>query len=272
MNNKIPNNVIGAVSSVLSEHYFSHTSLNSLFMESGAPGEVPMGNCETKCSNWLKICNEDDSIDAISVLGSIIQNYMDLPPNSYSRAGAGSTVEYGQKRIIDALSKNQLVYRLNGFITKSGSTPISKTLEDYLKSGDYSSIENEFLRAVENIQTDPHASVTAACAIIESALKCYIEKFDLPMPQKLNVAPLWAAVQPSLNLNADATLADDQHKILKGISSIIDGIGAFRSHLGSAHGRGQNPPQIVVAEARLAVNASHTLVVFIMDVIHANKI
>ncbi|MGV3926263.1 hypothetical protein [Citrobacter freundii] len=164
MNNKIPNNVIGAVSSVLSEHYFSHTSLNSLFMESGAPGEVPMGNCETKCSNWLKICNEDDSIDAISVLGSIIQNYMDLPPNSYSRAGAGSTVEYGQKRIIDALSKNQLVYRLNGFITKSGSTPISKTLEDYLKSGDYSSIENEFLRAVENIQTDPHASVTAACA------------------------------------------------------------------------------------------------------------
>lgn len=108
--------------------------------------------------------------------------------------------------------------------------------------------------------------------IIESALKCYIEKFDLPMSQKLNVAPLWAAVQPSLNLNADATLADDQHKILKGISSIIDGIGAFRSHIGSAHGRGQNPPQIVVAEARLAVNASHTLVVFIMDVIHANKI
>ncbi|PLM93008.1 hypothetical protein CWN47_19690, partial [Klebsiella variicola] len=48
--------------------------------------------------------------------------------------------------------------------------------------------------------------------------------------------------------------------------------GAFRSHIGSAHGRGQNPPQIVVAEARLAVNASHTLVVFIMDVIHANKI
>ena len=27
MNNKIPNNVIGAVSSVLSEHYFSHTDL-----------------------------------------------------------------------------------------------------------------------------------------------------------------------------------------------------------------------------------------------------
>ncbi|HHH3525143.1 TPA: hypothetical protein ACPZBZ_004469 [Enterobacter hormaechei subsp. steigerwaltii] len=177
MNNKIPNNVIGAVSSVLSEHYFSHTSLNSLFMESGAPGEVPMGNCETKCSNWLKICNEDDSIDAISVLGSIIQNYMDLPPNSYSRAGAGSTVEYGQKRIIDALSKNQLVYRLNGFITKSGSTPISKTLEDYLKSGDYSSIENEFLRAVENIGNDSNLLIVFYVQIMPDDFVMQLHRF-----------------------------------------------------------------------------------------------
>lgn len=92
------------------------------------------------------------------------------------------------------------------------------------------------------------------------------------MPQKLNVAPLWAAVQPSLGCNADATLADDQLQNFKRISSIIDGIGAFRSHMRCSWAWSKNPPQIVVAEARLAVNASHTLVVFIMDVIHANKI
>jgi len=78
-------------------------------------------------------------------------------------------------------------------------------------------------------------------------------------------------VQPHLSLNADATLASDQHKVLKGISSIIDGIGAFRSHIGSAHGRGPNPPSIVVAEARLVVNAAHTLVVYIMEMLHAKK-
>lgn len=38
MTNKIPNSVIGAVSSVLAEYYYSHSTLNSLFMESGAPG------------------------------------------------------------------------------------------------------------------------------------------------------------------------------------------------------------------------------------------
>jgi hypothetical protein len=34
------------------------------------------------------------------------------------------------------------------------------------------------------------------------------------------------------------------------------------SDIGSAHGRGSNPSTIVVAEARLVVNAAHTVVVF----------
>jgi hypothetical protein len=89
------------------------------------------------------------------------------------------------------------------------------------------------------------------------------------MPNKLNVMPLWGVVQPHLALNANSTLAADQHKVFKVLFSIIDGIGAFRSHIGSAHGRGSNPPSILVAEARLVVNAAHTIVVFIMDLLHA---
>ncbi|MCI5135932.1 MAG: hypothetical protein D3920_12865 [Candidatus Electrothrix sp. AW2] len=278
MNQKIPNSVIGAVASVIAEHYYSHSKLNTLFMESGAPGEVPVGNCETKCSNWLKRCNEDPAIAALDVLGAVIQDYMDQEPPSSLFGGplspfggppSPNKVTEGQARINSALAKNQLAYRTNGYVTKAGSTAITKTLEDYLRSGDFSSIEKEFERAVEHIQSDPHASITASCSIIEAALKFYIESYDdLSMPSKLNVMPLWGVVQPHLALNSDATLAADQHKVLKGMSSIIDGIGAFRSHIGSAHGRGSNPPAIVVAEARLVVNAAHTIVVFIMELLH----
>lgn len=270
MSQKIPNSVVGAVASVIADHYYSHSKLDTLFMESGAPGEAPEGNCEKKCSNWLKRCNDDPTIDALEVLGAVIQEYMDQePPSSLVGGTLTSKVVEGQTRIHNALSKNQLAYRTNGYVTKAGSTPISKTLEDYLRSGDFSSIEKEFERAVEQIQSDPHASITASCAIIEATLKFYIESFDnLEMPNKLNVMPLWGVVQSHLTLNADAALAADQHKVLKGLSSIIDGIGAFRSHIGSAHGRGSNPPSIVVAEARLVVNAAHTIVVFILDVLH----
>lgn len=272
MIDNIPNSVIGAVASVIAGHYYSHSKLEALFMESGAPGDAPEGNCEKKCSEWLKRCNNDPEIDALEVLGRIIQGYMDQEPTSSFFDDSSSKMAEGQKRIKAALAQNQLSYRLNGYITQAGSTPISKTLEDYFKSGNFSSIEKEFERAVEHIQTDPHASVTAACSIIESALKFYIECFSLVTPDKLNVKPLWEVVRPHLSLNADVTLAADQHQVLKGISSIIDGVGAFRSHVGSAHGRGSSPPSIVVAEARLMINAAHTLVVFIMDVLHAKKV
>jgi len=267
----IPNSLIGAVASVVANHYYSHSKLETLFMECGAPGDAPKGNCEKKCSDWLKRCNKDPDVNALEVLGRIIQQYMDHKPPQLFFAESPSELEVGQKRIKAALDHNQLSYRLNGYITQSGSTPISKTLEDYLKSGNFSSIGKEFERAVAHIESDPHASVTAACSIIEATLKFYIERFNLTAPNKLNVMPLWSVVQPHLSLNADVTLADDQHKVLKGISSIIDGVGAFRSHIGSAHGRGSNPPSIVVAEARLVVNVAHTLVVFIMEVLHAKK-
>ncbi|WP_439848732.1 abortive infection family protein [Sinorhizobium meliloti] len=74
------------------------------------------------------------------------------------------------------------------------------------------------------------------------------------------VVPLWRTVQAHLGLSPDATLAEDQRKVLQGLASIVDGIGAFRTHIGSAHGRGMSPPELTISEARLAVNAAHTIV------------
>jgi len=239
-------------------------------MESGAPGDVPVGNCETKCSHWLKRCNDDPSVKSLDVLGAVLQKFMDKEPDSFGYNDDALT--RGQERIKSALSKNQLEYRTNGYIVLTGSNPTSKTLEDYLKSGDFSSVEKEFERALEHINTDPHASITAASSIIEAVCKIYIEIFGLDMPAKQNIVPLWKSVQHHLGLNIDRTLEEDQKKILQGLSSIVDGVGAFRTHIGSAHGRGVSPPKIVIAEARLAVNSAHTLVVFIMECWHAKNV
>jgi hypothetical protein len=263
----IPNSVIGAVSSIIAADYVTHSKLNALFMESGAPGEIPDGSREKKSTTWLIRCNEDSDIDAIQVLGQVIQNFMDRESPSLGFRGAQveTTLNEGRDRIVHSLAKHNLTYKTNGFVIKSGSTVVSKTLEDYLKSGDFSSIEAEFDRALQNINTDHHASITASCSIIEAVLKHYIEHYSLAMPPKMNIGPLWQTVRQDLALNANTQLNDDQKKILTGITSIIDGVGAFRSHIGSAHGRGRTPPQITSYEARLAVNISHSLVTFIMD-------
>ncbi|MBY5585627.1 abortive infection family protein [Rhizobium leguminosarum] len=263
---EIPNSVIGTVSSVLGKFYFNHTKLNSLFMASGAPGDPPSGNCETKCVDWLKRCNSDPAVDAQSVLGLIIQPLMDSDPETYR-----PEIEEGQRRIRDSLARNHLAYRLNGHIVAAGSSPAADTLTDLLKRGDFASIETEFKRAFSHVDTDPHSAVTAACAIIEALCKTYLETHELDLPAKQTVVPLWKAVQIHLGLHPDATVGEDQRKILQGLASIVDGIGAYRTHTGSAHGRGLLPATIDAFEARLAVNASHALVIFAMERWHSMK-
>ena len=265
MSTKIPNSVVGAVSSVIAAHYYSHSKLNSLFFESGAPGEVPLGNCETKCATWLKKCNDDPAIDALSVLGHIIQKFMDQEPSDWQ-----PTIAEGQKRIRESLSKNHLTYQVNGYVTLAGSSVATRTLSDYLKQGDFASIEAEFARAITQLERDPHAAITAASSIVEALCKTYIDTFSLEMPTVQTIFPLWKTVQAHLGLNVDSTLRDDQKRILQGLASIVDGVGAFRTHIGSAHGRGVAPPTINVSEARLAVNAAHTVVIFVMERWHTD--
>jgi hypothetical protein len=264
--NRIPNSVIGAVSSVIAAHYYSHSTLNALFMESGAPGDVPPGNCETKCASWLKQCNEDPTVDALAVLGQVVQKFMDKEPSDWQPA-----IGDGQKRIRESLSKNQLTYQVNGYVTLAGASIAAKTLTDYLKAGDFASIEAEFARAIGQLERDPYAAITAASSIIEALCKTYIETFSLELPSVQSITPLWRTVQSHLGLNVDPILRDDQKRILQGLTSIVDGVGAYRTHIGSAHGRGAAPPTIEVSEARLAVNASHTLVTFIMERWHAAR-
>lgn len=266
MANKIPNSVIGAVASVVGAYYYSHSKLDTLFMESGAPGDVPDGNCETKCTIWLRRCNEDATIDPLTVLGRAIQKFMDQDADDMRPAIAD-----GQRRIRESLARNQLAYQMNGYITLAGVSLAAKTLADYLSVGDFASIEAEFDRAIKQLDADPHAAVTAASSIIEALCKTYIETFGLDMPANQSIGPVWRVVQAHLGLNLDATLRDDQKRILQGLASIVDGVGAYRTHIGSAHGRGMNPPSISVAEARLAANAAHSLVIFAMELWHSQQ-
>jgi hypothetical protein len=166
---------------------------------------------------------------------------MDIEPSEYQ-----TQITEGQKRIRESLSKNQLSYQFNGFVTLSGASPSAKTLADFLKTGDFASIETEFDRTVAQLERDPHAAITAASSIIEALCKTYIDTFNLEMPSKQTVVPLWRTVQMHLGLNINPMLMEDQKKILQGLASIVDGIGAYRTHIGSAHGRGVLPPTIKV--------------------------
>jgi Abortive infection C-terminus len=85
------------------------------------------------------------------------------------------------------------------------------------------------------------------------------------MPSDQSLKPLWKAASKSLGLDPGAIEDDDLKRVLSGLSSIVDGIGSFRTHTGSAHGRGRRTYRPQARHARLAIHASHTLVAFFIE-------
>ena len=80
MRKPIPAPIIAVVSELVSE-YETHATLDSLFMHAGAPGEPPPESKQAKAMAWLRRVNKDQEVDPISVLGQIIEGYMEEEPD-----------------------------------------------------------------------------------------------------------------------------------------------------------------------------------------------
>jgi hypothetical protein len=259
---EIPRAVAGVVGEIIGTHVYNHNRIEILFAEAGAPGDPPEGSCITKSTAWLLRCNKDSNVDPFAVLGAVLERFMDAPPYSLLDS---ANVEASQNRIHQVLAKFGLTYSTGGKII-GGSVGIPvRSLSDVLRSRDLAALEKEVERALANVVTDPSAGVTAACSMIESLCKIYIEDEGLASPTKETIKELWRVVATDLGFDPASVPDDDVKRVLTGMSSIVDGIGAFRTHAGSAHGRGRKPYKVEPRHARLAVHSAHTLCTFIIE-------
>jgi Abortive infection C-terminus len=72
-------------------------------------------------------------------------------------------------------------------------------------------------------------------------------------------------VAKNLGLSPGQMADDDLKQILSGLFSIAAGVGALRTHRGSAHGHAAKAYKIEARHARLAVHAAHTMALFILE-------
>lgn len=263
MSREIPNPVVAVVAEVLGEHYYSHSKLNTLFMEAGAPGEPPEGNCVQKCLSWLKRTNATPSVEPLKVLGGVLLQLMET--------GWGATVyqrdevEARQTRVRKVLSRCGFAYHEGGIVLAGGEALPVADLNDALRKRDFPALDLEFKRALASLESDPPSAVTAACSLLESLFKIILEEKGLPLPTKRSVKPLWQAVQRALQLDMASLPDDDMRRIISGLTSVVDGVGALRTHAGSAHGHGQATYSLSPRQSRLAVHAAHTLCLFAFE-------
>ena len=259
---QIPNPLIAEVSNALA-WFHTHSQLGVVFQRSGAPGDPPQGNKIDKCSEWLHRTNSDETASALAVLGGVLEEFLEKDSSSHYR---GQELEQRQERVKQALARFGLTYQQGGRILGGNTATPTRTLQTIMRNRDFGGLEAEFNRTLRSVESDPPAAVTAASAVIESLCKVYIQDNGLQMPSDQSVKPLWKAVQGHLGLDPSSVADQDMARLLGSLSGIVDAVGAFRTHAGSAHGRGRGAVATTSAHARLAIHAAHTLTVFILEV------
>jgi hypothetical protein len=238
-------------------------------MYANAPGDPPDGSKLTKAQAWLRRINTDESCDPLEVIGFLIEGYMEppLPEKQYPWDEEPSLSEYQEKRIErikQALARANLQYIPSGRVIHiSGSA--SRSLKDIIRKLDHTSIDQEFERALKNVESSPREAVSAACNILESIFKTYIEEESLPIPKKQDLQPVWKIVRDDLGLDPSKIEDRDLQEILSGMFATVSGIGALRTHASSAHGAGKKMYSLKPRHARLAVHSAHTLATFVLE-------
>ena len=238
-------------------------------MYANAPGDPPQNSKLAKTQEWLRRINTDNDCDTLEVVGRLIEGYMEPPlpkkdaPWSPEPCLTDIQIER-MERIKQGLTRANLQYIPGGILTHiSGSA--SRSLKDIISKLDYAAVDQEFERALRNVETSPREAVSAASNILESVCKVYITEQGLELPAKQDLQPVWKVVRDDLGLDPANLEDQDLQKILSGVASVVSGIGALRTHASSAHGAGTKSYKLKPRHARLAVHAAHTLATFILE-------
>ena len=97
----------------------SHDTLDALFVAAGAPGEPPALAHASKWKEWLFRAGQDPNVDSLSVLGNVLEEFMDLAPTP----GTEEHDEWKERRarVERALEENGLRYYRFGRVLPQGT-------------------------------------------------------------------------------------------------------------------------------------------------------
>ena len=253
---RIPAPLIAALSDVIPDRE-THATLDSLFLHADAPGEPPDGSKRNKVIDWLRRANKELE-DPLSIVGPLIEAYMEEDDET------SSFFPNTRKSLNKALERCNLIYVQGGHVSVGGSAPTA-TLAEVIRGRNLKAIEDEFHRALENVNSNPREAVSAAANILESTCKTFIEDNSLDMPTRKDLKSVWAVVRKELNFEPSKLVDEDLKRVVGGMASTVDGIASLRTHASSAHGQGRTQYNLEPRHARLAVSAAHSVTMFILE-------
>jgi hypothetical protein len=152
----------------------------------------------------------------------------------------------------------------------SGSAPLVQSLVSTAKILDFDTVTRDLNRTLETAQSDPESAITSACSTLESVCRSVLLELGLELPKKRDISSLFRAVREPLKLSPARTdmhpdILGDVQKILTGLGTLVEGVGALRTHAGDAHGREKGFVRIDSRVAGLAVHSAITAALFLIQ-------
>lgn len=166
-----------------------------------------------------------------------------------------------------AMQRQGLAIRL---VAVGQASPVLEKLGGVVDTISFDTVRRDIDRALTSVNQDPEDAVTAACSAVESVCRSIIIELGEPLPSKKDIQGLYNAVKKPLALDAGRTDIDTQieadvRMILGGLSTVISGIGALRTHAGDAHGRERGLVRIDARIASLALHSASTVSLFLIE-------
>ncbi len=125
--------------------------------------------------------------------------------------------------------------------------------------------QDDFARALENVETDPAQAIGHACSSLESVCKAILEALSISLPRDQTLKPLAKAVSDALELSPERHADVDLKQLLGGLANVAAGIAVIRTKYSTFHGKSPSQRRLVGRHARLAVNSAAAVGLFFVE-------
>lgn len=157
-----------------------------------------------------------------------------------------------------------------GRLRITGQESISKKNTDLKKMLNADYVTQQINLMESSIENSPHISIGLAKELIETCCKSIFEDrnetydrgWDLPRLMKETTKLLKLTPEDIPN---EVKAASSIKQILGSLSSVVQGIGEIRNEYGSGHGKDGNFKGLQPRHAKLAVGASSTLAIYLLE-------
>ena len=120
-------------------------------------------------------------------------------------------------------------------------------------------------KALDRRLTDPEGAITSSRTLLETVCKHILDDINVSYDRNFDMSELYKLVAKELKLAPDQHSEQIFKQILKGCSSVVNGLGTLRNRFGDSHGQGKKPVKPSDRHALLAVNLAGSVSIFLIQ-------